>query len=533
MADENLVDRDGTPDASSFKPRDVSARARRAFEHVAEEVGGAYVPVPTMDGAVGFTHFDGPSSEDNHVVVLLTKERMARLPSQKLVRINSLADDGEGIERSFLGSVVAGPFAEPDGLRTDSPMLVAITLGGRIFLPRYHGRAHVQLLGEEVKGQLMPPRFRPKPNSPVFPLDAEETARVLRVTHQETGNVQLGVMEGTPEVTVNISTASKGVLPRHLGILGTTGGGKSTTVAGMVHSLQRAGAATVLIDVEGEYTEIDYPTDDARMKTALSERDLQPSGTDNLTVYHLVGRDTSRSDPSKAKPFCLRFSELSPYSVMDILELNEAQRERFHAAYDAAKEILRDLKVFPVTPDDRARLLELDEWDRGYPRMTLELMIDVVSACLDKAGEESGGRRTSTKREGDSGASESQKRGYVSSLLKGNPDAPRVVSARIDAVRQKNQASWMAVLGRLWAVYRLKVFDNKAADPIPYVNLIAPGHVSVIDLSDTDSPTLNNLVIAGILRGVQRAQEDSVAAAKENGRRPNLTMVIIEEAHEF
>ena len=62
----------------------------------------------------------------------------------------------------------------------------------------------------------------------------------------------------------------------------------------LVHQLQRAGAATVLIDVEGEYTEMDLPTVDPQMQTALQRRDLEPAGTRHLRILHVIGRETSR-----------------------------------------------------------------------------------------------------------------------------------------------------------------------------------------------------------------------------------------------
>ena len=154
-----------------FDAHPVSPQALARLAAAAQEVGGAYKPLPGTEHAVAFTHFDSPSSEDNTVTILLTKENMDRLPSQTLVRINSLTDGGT-VDRTYIGTVVAGPFAEPDGLRADSPVVVITTVQGKIFLPRYHGRAAVHILGEEVEGQIIPPRYRPRPNSPVFPLDA-------------------------------------------------------------------------------------------------------------------------------------------------------------------------------------------------------------------------------------------------------------------------------------------------------------------------------------------------------------------------
>jgi type IV secretory pathway VirB4 component len=43
-------------------------------------------------------------------------------------------------------------------------------------------------------------------------------------------------------------------------VLGTTGGGKSTTIARLVQQAQAANMAVILLDVEGEYTHLHEPT---------------------------------------------------------------------------------------------------------------------------------------------------------------------------------------------------------------------------------------------------------------------------------
>jgi len=73
----------------------VPADTLANFTAVAEGVGGAYKPRPGTEGAVAYTHFDTPSSEDNAITILLTKEHMNQLPSQTLVRIKSLKDNNE------------------------------------------------------------------------------------------------------------------------------------------------------------------------------------------------------------------------------------------------------------------------------------------------------------------------------------------------------------------------------------------------------------------------------------------------------
>jgi uncharacterized protein len=480
--------------ASEPTVRPVSADTLASLTPVAEEVGGAYKPRPGTEGAVAYTHFDTPASEDNAITILLTKEHMNQLPSQTLVRIKSLNDDNT-LDRTYLGTVVAGPFAEPDGFRPDSPLMVTTTVQGGIFLPRYHGRAYVQILGEESVGQVIPPRYRPGPNSPVFPLNSEQTAQVLNVG----GDARLGLVVGQDEIVVGIPTNKKSVLPRHLGIIGTTGSGKSTSVAGLVHRLQRAGVATILIDVEGEYTEMDLPADERQMLTALRQRNLSPDGTRNLRILHLIGRETSREARGAiVKPFCLQFTDLSPYAVMKILDLSPAQQERFLKAYDTLKLVMRDLEIFPQ-PGEENLALEVDELDGGYPRMTLLQLIDVAGVFADMAASSRDERTKSKGNESEEGMRASQLR---SPELRGKE---RIICQRAATAQAPgNVVSWRGLLGRLWRVQRLQIFDNLRAPQLEHASLVQPGCVNVIDLSDTDSPAVNNLVIADLLRGIQR-----------------------------
>ncbi len=277
--------------------------------------GGALPADPRREGAIGATMFDLPGSEDNSVTVLLPREQAQAAPSQAIVRIKSR--DG----RSYLAIVTAGPFAEPDTLRADSHLLVTVTARGGIYLPPHHGRVQVSILGEELPDRtLVPPRLRPLPNSPVFALTDAEAAAVLRAE----GDLRLG-MAGN--VVVGVPSDRKAVLPRHLAVLGTTGGGKSTTVARLVQQAQAAGMAVILLDVEGEYTHLHEPTDDPAMCKALAERGLAPAGlpAEAMSLYHLVGRETTNPEHPHAQPFSLQFAWLSPYAAMEILGLTGPQ----------------------------------------------------------------------------------------------------------------------------------------------------------------------------------------------------------------
>lgn len=488
------------------------------FERIdsdAEAVGGAWEEPAAYAGSIGRTMFDTPSSEDNSLTVLLPRESMEKVPAQSLVRINSIQD-----KRSYLGVVIAGPFAEPDGIRGDAPIVVTTTVKGGIFMPKFHGRVQVELLGEEVNGVLVPPRFRPLPNSPVFVLDSEETGAVLKVQ----GDIPLGLAVGHEDLRVRVPADRKAVLPRHIGILGTTGGGKSTTVSGLINHFQKAGIATVLIDTEGEYTMINEPTADRNMLAALERRGLEVGGVQRTHLYHLVGRETTNPRHRPVTSFCLTFDKLSPYLVMEVLELTGAQEERYLRAYDVTKRVLQELQISPQPGEDTTRFFELDEMEEGYPRMTLAHIYDIIAACaqiVDKAedGIEFYARGF---------------RGREAEVLAAIKKAIHAEgSKKAEGTLPGNAISWRALQGKLGRIRRLKIFDNPEARPLDYQQLTTPGQVSIIDLSDTDSPRINNLVIAEILRGIQQQQDENYTAAEKAGRQPGRTMVVIEEAHEF
>jgi DNA helicase HerA-like ATPase len=493
----------GNPRKSHVMP--VPEEALQRIDTDVASAGGEWEEPEEYAGSIARTMFDSAASDDGSVTTLLPPNSIEALPHQALVRIKST--DG----RTYLGVVVAGPFAEPDGMRADAPILVAVNVRGGLLLPKFHGRAQLALLSEELPGtppSYVPPRRRPRPNSPVFVLTAEETATVLRTR----GDIQLGVLESHEEIEVGINSHSKAVLPRHLGILGTTGGGKSTSVSGLVAQAEEAGIATILLDTEGEYTAINEPTVDPNMIRSLDRRGAHPAGVANTRVYHLAGRECANPNHPSKQPFSLRFSELSPHAFAEIIELTEAQHGRFFKAYDATKTALDRLRVFPSNASEREQLIELDELESGYPRMTLNHLYDMINV-------------------------------FESIVSKGSD--PRLGSpefhSQVDVLKQIAQAttkdssapSWRALMGKVGRVKRYNIFDTKAAPPIDYNQLLIPGQVSIIDLSDTDFPQVNNLVIAQILRGVQRQQDENYKAATARGDTPNRTMVIIEEAHEF
>lgn len=495
-------DQDTTAGAEVLGPS-VSEIPREALADL--EVGAVWEPDPAELDAVGRTMFDVPGSKDNTVTVLLPKDQLGAVPNQSLLRIWSREDN-----RTYLGIVTAGPFAEPDGLRADAPTVVTTAVrGANAFVPRYHGRVQVEILGEQLDAGLVPPRFRPLPNSPVFALDAAESTKVLKLG----GNLRLGVVAGDDALVVDIPGDRKSVLPRHTGVLGTTGGGKSTTVSRLIDQAQRQGFAVILLDTEGEYTHLNETTEDPTMLALWERVGQQPAGVQGTRLYHLVGRETTNPGHPDVQAFDICFDGLSPYVVEELLNLSDAQRERFTKAYDLAKDLLRRFGVFPAqgNSEEEQQALELNEFETGYPRMRLDHVLDIAKLLHDHVD----------KADLDD-----------TQLLTAEFTArkPEVIQ-RVKTISTSHVLSWRALLGSLWRMRKLKVFDRDAR--LDYAQLLEPGRVSIFDLSDTDSPTVNNLVIADMLRGVQRCQDIAYVQAERSGGKPTPVLIVIEEAHEF
>ena len=517
------------------RPTPPEAQAR--MEALRNEVKASGRLSPDLEKAVGFTHFDTPSSHDNLITVLMTRDDLHLLASQTLVRVRS-REDG----RAYLGVVVRGPFAEPNAVPANSTMAIGVVTQGKklSYTFDYHGRAEVELLGEEVEGTLKPPRFRPQPQSPVFVLDEQESERVLGVG----GDLCLGVVVGYENMEARLHARDKAILPRHTGIIGTTGGGKSTTVATLIHRAQAAGIATIVFDVEGEYTHVDQPTDHAAMLEALKRRGQKAQGVRDLHIHHLTGRASRSRNPRNLHSFALKFSSLSPYALAEILDMSDAQQERFLKAYDVTKLLLEDFGIFPKTDEDRQHVLDVDELTTGYPGMTIQHVLDVVNAYIYSLSDE-GKAETKVR---------TRAKGKQASILDGlDPDEPQVpeappigpalysefrsnpgkVMARVMQQSSRLEVSWKALSSKLHRLRRLGIFDVDRVPGVAYGSMLTPGRVSVIDLSDTDSPQLNNLVIADILRGLQETQEQRYQKANDNEQAVTPVLIIIEEAHEF
>ena len=490
---------------------DRSATSREAVNNLlesSERAGGMKTLPPIYEGSFGRTLYDTPGSSDGTVTVVMPGDRILDVTSQALLRIESHPDG-----RRYVGTVSAGPFYDPDGISADSTAMVISAVNGAIGMPGHHGRMQVQLLGEEKGGRIGPANRRPIPNSPVFLVDDAEMASILGLE----GDFAIGRVMGHETVEVPVPVHKKSVLYRHTGVLGTTGGGKSTTITNYASGIAAQGAAVILLDTEGEYTTMHEVTTDADMLALAKTQGLAIEGVPNTHVLTLVGREPSNPDHPSHAEFTLDFSALSPWTAMEILGLNDAQQGRFLAAYDIGRRLLTDLGVFPIKKDAKSEqeALDWDEMETGYPHLSLALLIDVVSVCI------------ATLKRSDTNF-------WTSELLRKNENARTKLKEIVEHTElEKIPSSWMKVSGLLWRMHRLKIFDRADAPQFDVSGMLKAGRINIIDLSDLDSPILRNLAIAQILRQLQAEQEAAYEKASGAGKSPVPVNLIIEEAHEF
>lgn len=496
------------------------AAAASELERTGRENGGPYEQPEAYRGSCARTMFDQPGTEDGTVTILVPEGNIGGLALNAFVRIPSIHPRTGHLDAEYLGVIASGPFAEPDALSATAPTLVVAASHGAVLTPKYHGIAHVEVFAERVDGVLIPPLRRPCPNSPVFLLGEADVAGVLGLDVAASDHpVRLGVMDSPSQHSVAVPASKKSVLYKHLAILGTTGGGKSTTVSGAIGGLAREENAVVLFDIEGEYTTMDQPADAPAMLAALSKRGMAPRGTPGTRLFVLADRQPANPEHPDIRYFKIAFCDLSPYVLTEILDLSEAQERRLLDAYECCRILMEKLKIYPANDLEQQEAAEIDELESGWPRMNLPMMIDVVSAAICQI----------EKTTDDFRPRSPEFRGKEAEVF-------AILSQR---QIEKDSRSWKAIGKRLWRMHKANVFGRDTRDLIDAKEIIVPGRVSIVDLSDMDAPYLRNLVIAQMLRMLQVKQdelyrEQEVALRSRQQVTPLVKVnIFIEEAHEF
>jgi uncharacterized protein len=176
--------------------------------------------------------------------------------------------------------------------------------------------------------------------------------------------------------------------------------------------------------------------------------------------------------------------------------------------------------VFPApgSATEARQALEVDELETGWPKMTIEMLLDVISGAIAHC----------------------QKLNAFDlppQYFKGKEDD--VLKAIGERKIEAHKPSWMGLAKKLWRLKRANIFGVDARAIIDVDEMLAHGRISIVDLGDMDAPYLRNIVIAQILRRLQTRQDARYKDHEAKLRRghaaaPLLPVnIFIEEAYEF
>ncbi|MFL6215829.1 MAG: ATP-binding protein [Blastocatellia bacterium] len=464
------------------------------------------------EGAIAFIHFD-PSAVKSHVVqALVHSNDLATVHRGMYVHIVSTKD-----ERRYSGRIVEGPFYNPDALKRDSTPVQFIILnqgqGKVLAVPEYHGWVQIEILGEERNSSLTGATRRPHPASPVLPYDETMMTAMLNLE----GNIRLGLLDNYAAIFVQIDGDNKGVVPRNWLTVGTIGSGKTNTCQVFIEETLAAGYSQVVVDPEGEYISMDRPSSALNIGEDLKPFGRAPKGVAGITVYRPPLAESKRQD---AIEFSVPFDSLSPEIVMEITEMNTAQQTRFIFLYEQAIQIARKQK-------GSAPAMESEDIDlsMGYPGITLAWLLKMLDQEFQYYNWKREHKKTARSKrkatEADETEGDAAEQGLeiychkyqLEPLIQDSPDV----------------ASYGALRKKLRELQMMHIFDRRDAPPLDVKKLSEPGHLSVIDMSDSREQQVVNIVIADLLARMYHYKMS--LTEEENARR--RVFLTIEEAHGF
>jgi hypothetical protein len=468
------------------------------------------------EGAIAFVHFD-PSAVKSHIVqALVHGNDLANVHRGMYVHITSTKD-----KRRYSGRVVEGPFYTPDALKRDSTPVQFIILnqgqGKVLAVPEYHGWVQIEILGEERSGSLSGAVRRPHPASPVLPYDSTMMSAMLNLD----GNIRLGLLDNYDSVFVQVDGDNKGVVPRNWLTVGTIGSGKTNTCQVFIEETLAAGYAQIVVDPEGEYIFMDKPSSAAYIAEDLKQFGRAPHGVPAITVYRPPLSESNRDD---AVEFSVPFDSLSPEIIIEITEMNTAQQIRFTFLYEQAIQIARKEK-------GSAAAIESEDIDlsMGYPGITLGWLLRMLEQEFQYYNWKREHKKSPRPRRKASDAGEAD--------AEADPDA---AEAEMKIYCHKYQlepliqdqtdvSSYGALRKKLRELQMMNIFDRKDAPPLDVEKLSEPGHLSVIDMSDSREQQVVNIVIADLLARMYHYK----MSLTENENTKRRVFLTVEEAHGF
>lgn len=420
---------------------------------------------------LGFINFDGVTGENNEVEVIVPKNRLDLMRRGQYIRIESTST---GQMRNYLARIVRGPFYVPDAVSKDSAFSrAAILYADEVkFKPDFHGVCKAEIIGEiapesmNVSGAFS----RPHPQAAIYALSNEEIEKHLKLE----GDMYIGELYGYPGVKLHFPSNKNAALPRNLGIFGTVGSGKTNTSQVLIEEAASAGWAVVVVDVEGEYVDMDQPSEEKSLLHLHKRFGTVPEGLKNVKVYHCVNTEPARRD---SQEFSIKFSNIRPEVISEITGLTEVQEQIFLEIWFG---LAQQKEGKTRAGGGKGLISQLMDENAPSNGITLDEIINRLDEVLGESRENK----------------EQNKLGTKSSLY--------------------------ALRRRLRKLQRQDIFDKKnhLGD---YSDLLEGGKVSIMDLSGSYNEEINNIVVVDLLR--------SIFKLKLEGKNETPVLIIVEEAH--
>jgi hypothetical protein len=386
---------------------------------------------PADKSPLGFVDWDGSTASNERVVMRSPLTNRDRIIRDQYVRI----DDPLAARSGFLGRIVAGPFFSPRGATSKPYVSLGQGLSGEFAI-----LTEIELQGELVDGRPRASKSRPVSRAAVWELSAEEVGELLGFS----GDMLLGSIAGQEDICVRLQSSNKAVLPRNLGIFGTVGSGKSNTAQVLIEEAAANGWAVIVLDVEGEYIEMDQPATDPALMKKLARFAREAKGVNGLQVYHPASCTSERSD---SEPFTLRLADFDCGLVAEILQTTIAER---NALLDCMEHLVSRAKTKLAT-------CEVDTFGPLLDPSPQAALPFTVRSLRERAGER----------------------------------GPRG-SDRVDYTGLAAKLMWLVQAG---------AFDQPNMRALDPERMLVPGRVNVLDVSVAND-IVKNLATADLLRKV-------------------------------
>ncbi len=467
-----------------------SAFSQNGKQHIEDDIAALRAEKTPVDpvqaqrqklfqGAIAFVHFDAPSAKSNMMEALVHQDDLHQIDRGRYVHIHCLKDHKE-----YTGRIVEGPFFDPDVLKRDSTPLQFIIMnqgGGKMpFIPEYHGRVVIEILGEERSGTLLGAVRRPHPGSPIKPYDQSMMQSMLHLD----GKICLGYLDNYEEIFVRIRENDKGIIPRNWLTVGTIGSGKSNTNQVFIEETLATGFAQVVLDPEGEYIFMDQPTDGQGVAEELAHFGRKPQGVKSITVYRPPLSTSKRAD---AVDFSVPFDALSPELIME----------------------------------------------RGFQGITLQRLIMMLKEEIHHYTHKTDSQNDSSHIKTKNKLTKATETGEENDQVEQKAPEKHYYfhKYQIQPLIQSQQdlMSYRALYSKLLELQRTHLFDRKDAPPLNARQLCLPGRLAVIDMSDCSSQQVANIIIADLLTRIYRYKMNLT----EDQNVHRKVIITIEEAHGF